>query len=153
MKLLLVYCSTLFVLACKTSTNTLSSSQFMDTNIIAQGNLYGNGAEGITAQQLVIDNLKDWVALKTKIDAVNAISQNFNDKDLNFLDYKIIAVFDVVKTSGGHHVNLEVNQLKHQIEIKVTKVSPQGMASSVMAQPYCIIKVKNRDLPVVFVAK
>ena len=58
----LIIVSLVFLVGCKC--NKTASSKMVNTTIesvlIAKGNLYGSGEEGIEAQNLVVSNQEDW---------------------------------------------------------------------------------------------
>ncbi|WP_221892414.1 protease complex subunit PrcB family protein [Winogradskyella flava] len=118
--------------------------------LIAKGNLYGAGAEGIKKQHLVITERQDWNNLITKLNSVNNVSNGFTETAIDFSKYTVIAVFDEVKTSGGYSVELDIASHSDKTVIKVTQNSPDGMATAVMTQPYYIAKVSKTNLPIEF---
>ena len=119
-------------------------------SIIGKGNLYGSGEEGIKASNLIITNQNDWDKLIAQLDAVNKVSTGFKNKTINFSEYTIIAVFDDLKSSGGHSIDLSVISNTTNTVINITKKAPNGMATTVMTQPYCIIKITKSNLPIIF---
>ncbi len=138
-----------FVLNCKTKQTPLKQTE-NTTNLIGKGSLYGAGAEGITAQKSIITNQNDWNALLSKINTVNNVSDGFSETDIDFKNYNIIAVFETVKSSGGYSIDLDVVYNTDAILVSILSKAPKGMATSVMNQPYCIVKLSKSDLPVVF---
>jgi len=119
-------------------------------SVIGKGNLYGSGEEGINASNLVVANKNDWDKLIAQLDSVNKVSTGFKDKTVDFSEYTIIAVFDDVKSSGGHILDLDVVTNTENTVINITKKAPSGVSTSVMTQPYCIIKISKSNLPIVF---
>lgn len=148
----LIIVSLVFLVSCKCNKST--SSKMENTNIesvlIAKGNLYGSGEEGITAQNLIITNQEDWDALLSKMNSVNNVSDSFSETKLDFSKYCIIAVIDTVKGSGGHSIALDMTSTSKNTIVKVSKKAPKGNATSVMTQPYYIVKLKKQELPIVF---
>ncbi len=132
------------------TTMDTSKTELNDTNLIAKGNLYGSGEEGIEAQNLVITNQKDWDELIAQMDSVNKVSTGFSETTIDFSKHSIIAVFDEVKTSGGHSLELNITTNSENTLVDVNHISPKGNATSVMTQPYYIIKIYKNDLPTVF---
>jgi len=141
---------------CKTnkeSTNANSvKMKTIESNLIAKGDLYGSGAEGIDAQNLVITNQNDWDTLKTQMNSVNKVSDGFVETTIDFSENTIIAVFDEVKGSGGHHLELEITSNSENTLVNITHVDPEGNATSVMTQPYHIIKITKLKLPIKFLS-
>ena len=121
-----------------------------ESNVIAKGNLYGSGAEGIEAQNLIITNQNDWEELMVKMNSVNKVSDSFSETEIDFSKYSLIAVFDNVKGSGGHRLEIVINKTAENTIVNINKVAPTGNATSVMTQPYQIVKISNSNLPIKF---
>jgi hypothetical protein len=140
----------LFALNCKSVEN---QAKMKNENVvlIGKGNLYGSGAEGIEQQNTVITSTEDWNNLLEKINSVNNVSQNFSETKIDFSKFTVIAVFEDVKSSGGYSLELDIQQYSETIKVNVIRKSPEGMATTVMAQPYYIVKVLKQDLPINFV--
>lgn len=149
MKTKLLLCFALVILSCKTSFKN-NETGMITTQQIAKGNLHGSGEEGISKQNLVITNAKDWQALVLQMNRVNTVSEQFAETDINFSDYDVIAVFSDVKGSGGYRIDLEVHNTSKHTVVKVKQKSPEGIATSVITQPYCIVKIPKTTLPVIF---
>lgn len=139
----------LFALNCKSTDNQAKTNQEVLVEI-KKGNLYGSGEEGIEKQNLVIDNVSDWQNLLTKMNSVNKVSDGFIETKIDFEKYLIIAVFDDVKTTGGHVVELKIDSKDEEIVVNVESKSPEGMATTVMTQPYCIVRIEKTDKPINF---
>ncbi len=139
----------LFALNCKSSENQVKMTKEAIV-LIGKGNLYGSGSEGIEKQNLIITSPKEWKDLLNKMNAVNKVSDSFSETDIDFSEYTVIAVFDEVKNSGGHSLNLVLEEADDKILIEVLRKSPDGMATSVMTQPYYIVKIPKPSLPIVF---
>ncbi len=118
--------------------------------LIGKGNLHGSGAEGIEKQNLVITTTEEWKDLLNKINAVNKVSDSFSETDIDFSEYTIIAIFEEVKNSGGHSLDLVIQETKDKMLVDVLRKSPDGIATSVMTQPYYIVKIPKTSLPIVF---
>ena len=84
------------------------------------------------------------------MNAVNDVTQSFTETKIDFDTYTILVVFDKLRSSGGYGIDLEVETKADKIIVKTIKTSPEGIASAVMTQPYCIIKIVRSDLPIVF---
>ncbi|MUU79319.1 protease complex subunit PrcB family protein [Winogradskyella endarachnes] len=147
----LILLSLIFVFGCKCNkTSTDMASKSVETVLIAKGNLYGSGAEGIEKQNLVITNEKDWNALINQMDTINKVSQSFTETKIDFSKYTVIAVFLNVKGSGGHSIDLDVSTTSEQKIVTVKHKGPKGNATSVMTQPYYIAKLVKSNLPIMF---
>ena len=101
MKKSLVLIVLLCVFNCKTNienTNTENvETKTMESKLVAKGNLYGSGAEGIDEQNMVITNQNDWDELITQMNSVNKVSDGFSETVIDFSQHTIVAVFDKVK--------------------------------------------------------
>ena len=158
MNRILFFMMLMVVFSCKTNienTTTKTETAEMKTseaNSIGKGNLYGSGNEGIIAENLTITNQSDWDKLKAKMDSTNKVSTSFSKTAIDFSKHTIIAVFDEVKGSGGHSIDLSVTYYLDNTTVSITKNAPSGIATSVMTQPYHIIKITKSSLPIKFVS-
>ncbi|WP_461599024.1 protease complex subunit PrcB family protein [Winogradskyella sp.] len=118
--------------------------------VIGKGNLYGSGAERIDKQNLVITTSEEWKDLLNKMNSVNNVTDSFSETEIDFSKYIVITVFEEVKNTGGHSLDLIIQEAKDKILVEVLRKSPDGIATSVMTQPYFIVKILKNDLPVVF---
>ncbi len=142
-------CMFLVVLNCKSIQNQ-NKLEKEDSFLIGKGNLYGSGAEGLAKQNLVITDSNQWNDLLKKINAINNVSDGFSETKINFSKYTLIAVFGDVKGTGGHSIELEVKSNLDNIEVYVYSKGPDGMASSVMTQPFIIVRIAKSEFPIVF---
>ncbi len=122
----------------------------IESTLIAKDNLYGNGAEGIAEQNLVITNQSTWNDLITQMNTVNNVSDNFSETDIDFSEYIVIAVFDEIKKSGGYSLELNITSNSESIIVIVTDLVPEGNATTVITQPFHIVKIPTFDLPIIF---
>ncbi|WP_299524549.1 protease complex subunit PrcB family protein [Winogradskyella sp.] len=136
----------LLPLNCKTKANNSKTSGVENVVLIAKGNLYGSGDEGLEKQSTVISNEKDWDKLLEKINSVNSVSESFLETKIDFSKFRIVAVFDEVKISGGYSIELNIENNTDRILVEVMHKSPEGMATSVMTQPYYIVKIIKNNL-------
>ena len=134
---------------CKSSQNEKNSGK-EPVRLIKRGNLFGSGEEGIKAQHLIITNQSDWNDLMHKMNAVNEVTSLFSETEIDFSHYSIIAVFDEVRGSGGHSLDLSIKENTKKLVVTVIRKAPKGLATSVLTQPYCIIKVPKSEKVIVF---
>ena len=119
---ILIMLSLIFIFGCKCNkTSTEMASKNFESVLIAKGNLYGAGAEGIEKQNLVITNKNDWNALLTQLDTTNKVSQSFTETDIDFNKFTVIAIFESVKGSGGHKIAVDILETSEQ---KIITVKP-----------------------------
>jgi hypothetical protein len=122
----------------------------IEFTLIAKGDLFGNSAEGIAEQNLIISDEATWNSLITQMNLGNNVSDSFSETDIDFSEYKIIAVFDGIKGNGGHSLELDIINNSENIIVKITDIAPQGNATTVITQPFHIVKITNSDLPILF---
>ncbi|MFC0603735.1 protease complex subunit PrcB family protein [Winogradskyella pulchriflava] len=139
----------LFALNCK-STQNQEKMQNEAIVLIGKGNLYGSGDEGFEKQNMVINNTEDWNNVMAKMNSVNNVTNGFSETKIDFSKFTVIAVFDEVKTSGGHSLELDIKPDSEKILVEIIRKSPDGMATSVMTQPYYIAKIMKSELPIEF---
>ncbi|WP_178986078.1 protease complex subunit PrcB family protein [Winogradskyella helgolandensis] len=138
-----------FVMSCKSNQNNVEMKTVKSV-LIAKGNLHGAGSEGFTKENSVIDNQSDWESLMARMNKVNNVSESFTETKIDFSKYAIIAVFNDVKGSGGHSIELNISTTSENTLVTVKYISPSGNATSVMTQPYYITKIPKQNLPIVF---
>ncbi len=154
MKKSLVLIVLLCVFNCKTNMEKTitehAETKTIESKVVSKGNLYGSGAEGIDEQNMVITNQNDWDELMTQMNSVNNVSDGFSETAIDFSQHTIIAVFDKVKGSGGHRLELAIISNSKNTIVNITHVAPKGNATSVMTQPFHILKIAKQNLPVKF---
>ncbi|MBT8376807.1 MAG: protease complex subunit PrcB family protein [Bacteroidia bacterium] len=130
--------------------NTENPNDTIVYDLISKGNLYGDGAEGITQQNMIITTQLSWNALVSQMNTVNNVSDEFENLPIDYTSSTVIAVFDEVKSNGGYELELEIYSNQEQIEIQIISTSPGGNATTVITQPYIIVKIPKTDLPIQF---
>ena len=141
----------LFTLSCTTNDdNDDSEPQTITPVLIAKDNLYGNGAERISQQNVVVSNQTAWTQLMNSMNANNNQTNNFTTTTIDFNKFQIIAVFDNIKTAGGYSVDI-TTVVENQNDIVVTiKHLSNGGITTVMTQPFHIVKIPRTTKPVIF---
>jgi len=134
---LLVVC--LICISC-TETNT-RYPRVITSILIAQSELYGNGQEGITKQNLVIRTQEEWDDLLNAMNSVNNVSNSFAETEIDFNSFMVIAVFDEVRGNSGCSINISnIIEYIDKIVVDVHIVTTTSGAD-VMNQPYYIVKI------------
>jgi len=149
MKNLLIILLSILILSCSSNDYNPKMTN-VESTLIAKDNLYGNGTEGISEQNLIISNQTAWNDLISQMDSGNNVSDNFIETDIDFSKYKIIAVFDEIKGKAGHSLELNIMANSENIIVNITDLSPKEIAASVITQPFHIVKIQNSDLPIIF---
>ena len=140
---------TLFICSCS-SDDSEPAMTSVETSLIGKGNLYGGSSQGVDQQNIVINTTADWNDLITLFDAANDVSSSFTETDIDFTNFTVIVAIDEVKGNGGHELDLDVNSNSQNIVVTVTDLSPEGNATTVITQPYHIVKIPKNTLPVIF---
>ena len=117
---------------------------------IGQDNLYGNGQENIDKENLTISDTDSWNELITKMNTVNNVSDGFAETDIDFLNFMVIAVFDEVYGNGGHSIDIvRIEENENKIIVTIDNIL-KGNLTSVMTQPFHIVKIKKTDKLIIF---
>jgi hypothetical protein len=147
MKKLLCISLTFILFSCNSTQKPIELS----LKIISQGNLYGNGQEQIEEQQRVLTSQEDWINLKKKINSTGNSSNDLSNFSIDFKERILIALFDKERTTGGHSIEIvESKQTPDKIIFKYKKSHPEGMATSVMTQPYYLASIIKTEREIVF---
>ena len=127
-----------------------SFPQTINSILIAQGELFGNGQEGIAKQNFVIKTQENWEKLIKAMNTVNNVSRNFTETDIDFSKYQIIAVFDNVRGLGGCCFKItNITEYADKIVVDVYNATPE-VGWTAMNQPYHIVKIPVSGKQVVF---
>ena len=149
LKNIVIFMMSILVLSCGSS-NGQSEIITMESTLIAQDNLYGNGEEGIGQQNVVISDEESWKTLLSQMNSVNNVSDNFTETAIDFSKYKVIAVFDELRGNGGTSLDLDIVSNSENIVVSVKSIAPEGMSLTVMEQPFVIVKILDSGLPILF---
>ena len=148
-KKVLIILLSIFILSCNPEDDN-SEMVHIQSTLIAKDNLFGNGDEGIIEHNLIISDQTIWNNLIIQMNSINNVTDNFSETDIDFSEYKIIAVFDEIKGNGGHSLELDIMSNSENIIVNVTNLAPEGNATTVITQPFHIVKILNSDLPIIF---
>ena len=148
-KNVLIVLLSIFIFSCNNDDDN-SKITTIESTLIAKGNLYGNGAEGIVEQKMVILDQSTWNDFIIQMNSVNNVSDDFSETDIDFSKYKIIAVFNEIKGNGGYSIGLNIVSNSQNIVVSITDLVPGGNATTVITQPYHIVKIPIIDLPIIF---
>ena len=117
---------------------------------IGQNNLYGNGAENITKQNLVISESNSWNELIGKMNTVNNVSDEFTETNIDFANFIVIAVFDKVYGNGGHSIDIiKITENENKVIVTIENIL-EGDATSIMTQPFHIVIIPKTDKLIIF---
>lgn len=114
---------------------------------IGKGALFGNGTEGISQSNIVIDNTTDWQNLMTQMNSFNNVTNEFLETNIDFNTYTVIGIFLEVKTSGWE---VEISNIEENTtDIMVSKTETEAV-NSVITQPFHIVKIPVTNKPIEF---
>jgi hypothetical protein len=120
---------------------------------LSKGSLFGNGAEGFKQENLIILSKKEWKSFLSKIDTTNKVSNTFENA-IDFSKEMIVVCIDKVRNSGGFSVEIkEVSKERDTLVIKVRRKGPKpmSMATTVIKQPYHIVKINKTNKKIKFI--
>ena len=146
----LILCVFLFgVLGCSSTiqpSKTLKKEEIVFSTI-SKGKLFGNGIEGILEEKFTIKNEKQWQVFLNKINSVNNVSSSFSEININFSNHNIICVFDTIRNTGGYAIEIErvfVEKKNLNIVYNKKEPGPMEMVTTIITQPYHIVKIEKR---------
>lgn len=146
--LLFLLISVLFInYSCNDKDENIKSKTQINFQLIGKGELIGNS---LPQQNLVITNSAQWTTLLNTLDANNNVSGGFTETNIDFNQYMVIAVFDQTYLNGGHSIDIiAVDETASNLEVNVEKLL-QGNVTSIVTQPYHIVKIPKIAKPVTF---
>ena len=119
---------------------------------LSKGNLFGNGAEGFKKVNIVISSKKEWKFFLSKFDTTNKVSSTFENA-MDFSKEMIVICLDNVRNSGGFSVEI-IEVIKEAsttlIKVKFKSPKPLDMVTSVIIQPYHIVKINKTNKKIKF---
>ena len=125
--------------------------------IIAKRNDKGP-TEGISNENFIINDNPNWTNIKNLMDAPYIAiglgnyytENNFTETTIDFTNFTGIAVFDQVYGGGGHSIDItNITEYENNIVVTVENLLT-GNGSSVVTQPYHIVKIPKTTKPIVF---
>jgi hypothetical protein len=120
---------------------------------LSKGSLFGNGAEGFKKENIVISSKEEWKSFLLKVDTTNKVSKTF-ENTIDFSKEMVIVCIDKVRNSGGF--SIEIIEVVTEsdtflIKVKTEGPKPMSMVTSVMIQPYHIVKIKKTNKKIKFI--
>lgn len=149
--LLLLLCSIFFMtISCRSNNDeNMESRNQINFQLIGKGNLMGSSYA--PPQNTAITNSTQWNNFLNQIDSSNNHpSSSFTETNIDFNQFMVILVVDSVYPNGGHSVDImTVDENAQNIEVDVEKLL-QGNVTTVITQPYHIVKIPKILKPVIF---
>lgn len=120
-----------------------------------KGSLKGDGSEGFTRQNLVINSVRDWNDFLIKLDTTNTVFKAF-ENSIDFKNNTILIAIDSKKTTGGFSTTIvktvqKGNKLQVMVDSKGPK--PTDMVTMSLTQPIHIVKINKTNKEVIFVTQ
>ena len=106
-----------------------------------------SGGENIPQSNFVFDNQTDWNIFINQVDIVNDLSGTFNETNIDFTTFTVIAVVEEIKTSGSE-INI-INVMENTNNIHISS-ELKMYASTVISQPFHIIKIPKTNKSIIF---
>lgn len=120
---------------------------FEENQVIASGELFGNGQENIEKGNSIINTETEWEELLTKMNSVN---EAVAPTEINFEEYQVIAIFDEVLPYGGRNIQAFYMEQEDKRIIQYGFFTDATLASTIILQPFLIFKIKKDDTPIIF---
>ncbi|WP_262148284.1 protease complex subunit PrcB family protein [Chryseobacterium foetidum] len=149
-KYLLILISALFIIlnSCQDDEENVAVQTPVSFSLIGKGNFYGSTY--VTPQNSVISSTTDWNNFLVQVNAQTNVSDSFTETNINFNQFMLIVVVDQVQNSGGHSIDImTATESSQNITIDVEKLL-NGNATTVITQPYHIVKIQKSTKPVIF---
>lgn len=141
------------LLSCEKEVTSASPQETneMVIHVIGQENLYGSSSEGFLEENHVINDSVAWNELKAHMNQSNDVTYNFTEQEIDFTQWTVLASFDQVRPSGGHSINYSsVVENSDYIDATIHHVNPNGNATTVITQPYIVVKIEKTTKQVLF---
>lgn len=150
MKTFVLLLTSFFVLLSCSNNDDNFTPQNVTPTLIGKGVLYGNGAEGIPQQNVVITSQTQFNDLMNSMDSINGVSNSFTETSIDFNNFMIIGVFDSVKQNGGYDISI-INIAENLDNISITiETAYTPIMTAVITQPFHIVKIPKSAKPIVF---
>ena len=78
----------------------------MNPTLIAEGNLYGNGNDGLVENNMVLKNQTEWKEVAAKLNKLNANIKEDQIKAVDFKKQMVIVLIDQQRTKGGYAIKI-----------------------------------------------
>ena len=150
-KVLILLAVAVSVLAC----DKCDKPEIREVNyqLISDDALYGAGEEQIEKGNLIITTENAWNDLKSKMNAVNQETDDFDNVPVDFSKEMVIACFDEVREHSGYDIfiNYVIEETDNLIiDVEKTVVDEETIVMTAIQQPYYIIKMSKLDKRIVF---
>lgn len=124
--------------------------------LISKYNIGVSSSIGISEQKTIYNESTNWNLLLNQIESYylplgeDYLAQHFLETIIDYTNYTVIAVFDQVYGNGGHSIDItNITEYENNIVVTVDNLQT-GNSSSVITQPYHIVKIPKATKPIVF---
>ncbi len=143
--ILAIFFATITISCSKSEVNLDAIPINITPELVAKGN--HNGSGNINQQNIILTNQNDWNVYLNRINEYNIYTIN----PVDFSNYQLIVVFDQVFGNGGHSIDItNVVENYNNITITVQRLQTGGL-TTVISQPFHIVKIPKSVKPIVFV--
>jgi hypothetical protein len=128
--------------ACRSSKDIQTETRQIDFTIVSSSQIYGAGEEGLNNSAQIVNSQAEYEKITQKMSSVNTIDLNFEPENNYFEDKTLIFIFDQVRGSAGYTFAVQrITQNKNKLVLQIDSARPEGMAATVMTQPFQVIEV------------
>jgi len=120
----------------------------VDLILIGKGAMYGNGAENLEPQNIVIRNAAEWQNLLSAMNSYNNISESFAETDIDFEKFQLIVIIDSIRPSLSEINITKIIENKSDLSVYVEKIPYEA---TVITQPFCIVKIGKTNKNITFI--
>lgn len=123
----------------------------VDSYTIGQNCLYGSSDEGFTEENLVINDSIAWNDFKAQMNTVNEATNDFSELEIDFSQWTVLVSLDQVRPSGGFTINYSgIVENEENVIATIEAISPEGVVTTVITQPYIVVKIPKTSKSVIF---
>ncbi len=145
--LLTVAISILSMISCQETEENAAASIPINSQLIGKGVI---SSHSMPQQNIAITNTTQWNNFLATLDSTYNVSGSFTETNIDFNQYMLIVAFDQVYNNGGHSIDIiAIDETSQSINVDIEKLL-QGNTTSVITQPYHIVKIPKIVKPVVF---
>ncbi|KIC63617.1 hypothetical protein RM51_08135 [Chryseobacterium taiwanense] len=139
--------SVLFMSSCHEEEENATVSIPIASQLIGKGTI---SSHSMPQQNIAITSTTQWNNFLAALDSTYNVSGGFTEINIDFNQYMLIVAFDQVYNNGGHSIDImAIDEAAQSINVDIEKLL-QGNTTSVITQPYHIVKIPKILKPVVF---
>ena len=135
MKTIILFLGIFSIIACDNNGTKYSIIKFTE---IGKGSLYGNGEEGISQSNKIISNSEDWQTLTDQMNSINHVTDHFEETNIDFESFTVIAVFLEVKQYG---CEVEISKIEEDTNSIIVSTTETEYDNPTITQAFHIVKI------------